>query len=341
MGKADLLSMTQTGAQEERPLAWEVKTQASFKRAWYHYPLNAFLFHALRLTLRIFSREAISKVRIPFADLYFLCARIDREALVSNIYHILGEGASREEAVRLARRTFRRYAQYLIDLICTSRMSEEELRGLISGVSNEGAITRALEGGKGAILLTAHLGNWELGGMILKALHLPVNIVYFPDRIWGVEKSRRKYRERKGVGQLAIDGSPFSLVFMMAALRRNEIVCLQGDRNYGRRGVKVDFFGAPVSFPPGPVVLAMTSKAPLIPIFIIQDDGRGYRFLVEEPVPVQETGHRQQDIRENLGRVARVLEEYLEKYPDQWFNYVSYWREPCGGKGEASGNAHG
>jgi len=341
VGKADLLSMTRTGEKGKMALAWEVKPQASFKRAWYHYPVNAFLFHALRLTLRLFSRKAISKVRIPFADLYFLCARMDREALISNIHHILGERASREEAVRLARRTFRRYAQYLIDLICTSRMSEEELRGLISGVSNKGAITRALEGGKGVILLTAHLGNWELGGMVLKTFRLPVNIIYFPDRIWGVEKSRRRYRERKGVGQLAIDGSPFSLVSMMAALRRNEIVCLQGDRNYGRRGVKVDFFGAPVSFPPGPVMLAMSSKAPLIPIFIIQDDGKGYRFLVENPVPIQETGHREEDIQENLARVARILEEYLEKYPDQWFNYVPYWGEPSGGREGASAKAHG
>jgi len=315
--------------------AWEVQYQNPSRRAWYHYPLNAFLFHALRLTLRIFSREAISRVRIPFADLYFLCARMDREALISNIHHILGEGVPKEEATRLAKKTFRRYAQYLIDFICTSRMSEEELRGLVSGVSSEGTITRALEGGKGVILLTAHLGNWELGGMILKALHLPVNIVYFPDRIRGVEKSRRKYREKKGVGQLAINGSPFSLVSMMQALRRNEIVCLQGDRNYGRRGVKVDFFGSPVSFPPGPVMLAMTSKAPLIPLFIIQEDGKGYRFLVEDPVRMQDTGHRAEDIRENVTRVTSVLERYLKEYPDQWFSYVPYWADgPEGGGAE-------
>jgi KDO2-lipid IV(A) lauroyltransferase len=250
---------------------------------------------------------------------------LDREALVSNIQHILGKEGSRDEAVRLARNTLRRYAQYLIDLICSSRMNEAQLRGLISGVSNNQAIHKALEGGKGAILLTAHLGNWELGGMILKALQLPVHIVYFPDRIWGVEKSRRRYRERKGVGQLSISGSPFSLVSMIQVLRRNEIVCLQGDRNYGRRGMKADFFGSPVTFPPGPVLLAMASKAPLIPIFIIQEDGKGYRFLVEDPVPMQDTGNREEDARENLERVVRILEGYLRRYPDQWFNYLPYW----------------
>lgn len=312
-------------------MAWEMKQEVSTRRTWYHYPLNAFLFHALRFTLRIFSREAISKVRIPFADLYFFFARLDREALISNIQHILGEGNSREEVVRLARNTFRRYAQYLIDLICTSRMSEEELKGLISEASNDEVILKALQDGRGAILLTAHLGNWELGGMILKVLNLPVNIVYFPDRIWGVEKSRRRYREKKGVGQLAITGSPFSLVSMMQALRRNEIVCLQGDRNYGRRGVKVNFFGSPVSFPPGPVMLAMTSKAPLIPIFIIQEEGKGYRFIVEDPVAIRDTGRREEDIRENLARVASVLERYLKEYPDQWFNYVPYWAEGSNG----------
>jgi len=327
MDKADLLSVAGPKLLRSKSLAWEAESKISFRRAWYHYPLNALLFHALRLTLRLFSREAISKVRIPFADLYFFFARLDREALISNIQHILGEGAPREEAVRLARNAFRRYAQYLIDLICSSRMNEEQLRGLISGASNDEAIGKALEAGKGAILLTAHLGNWELGGMILKALHLPVNIVYFPDRIWGVEKSRRRYRERKGVGQLSIGSSPFSLVSMVQALRKNEIVCLQGDRNYGRRGIRVDFFGGPVTFPPGPILLAMASKAPLIPIFIIQEDEKGYHFLVEDPVPMQDTGNREEDIRENLIRVVRILEAYLGKYPDQWFNYVPYWKE--------------
>jgi len=331
MEKADLLSVSEPPLVDGRSLTWEVEPKASFRRAWYHYPLNAFLFHALRLTLRLFSREAISRVRIPFADLYFFFARLDREALISNIQHILGEEAPREEAVRLARNTFRRYAQYLIDLICAPRMKEEQLRGLISGVSNEQIIENALQAGKGAILLTAHLGNWELGGIILKALHLPVNIVYFPDRIWGVEKSRRRYRERKGVGQFSISNSPFSLVSMIGALRRNEIVCLQGDRNYGRRGVKIDFFGSPVAFPPGPVILAMASKAPLIPLFILQEDRKGYRFLVEDPVPMQDTGNREEDIRQNLIRVVRILEKYLKRYPDQWFNYVPYWPEASQG----------
>ena len=332
MKKPDLLSVARPAPQGNGVSAWEVQYQNPFQRAWYHYPLNAFLFHALRLTLRIFSREAISQVRIPFADLYFFFARLDREALISNIQHILGEGSFRKEAVRLARNTFRHYAQYLIDLICISRMSEEGLKALISEVSNDEVILKALKAGRGAILLTAHLGNWELGGMILKVLDLPVNIVYFPDRIWGVEKSRRRYREKKGVGQLSITGSPFSLVSMMQALRRNEIVCLQGDRNYGRRGVKVDFFGSPVSFSPGPVMLAMASKAPLIPIFIIHEDKKGYRFLVEDPVPIQDTGNREEDIRENLARVASVLERYLKEYPDQWFNYVPYWTNGSNGE---------
>jgi KDO2-lipid IV(A) lauroyltransferase len=127
---------------------------------------------------------------------------------------------------------------------------------------------------------------------------------------------------------------------MMKALRRNEIVCLQGDRNYGRRGVKVEFFGSPVSFPPGPVILAMASKAPLIPIFILQEE-KGYRFLVEDPVPMQETGNREEDMRENLTRVTSVLEGYLRRYPDQWFNYVSYWKNGTAVRGEAGSGDHG
>ncbi|HEX9920723.1 MAG TPA: hypothetical protein VGB21_04430, partial [Candidatus Methylomirabilis sp.] len=75
MDKAELLAVSEAMPKGRSSIVWEVESRTPFKRAWYHYPLNAFLFHALRLTLRLFSREAISKVRIPFADLYFLFAR--------------------------------------------------------------------------------------------------------------------------------------------------------------------------------------------------------------------------------------------------------------------------
>ena len=262
----------------------------------------------------------VTAVYYPF----FVTRRHNYQA---NLRHILGDGVS---SWRLFTTTFRmciNYAYYMIDLFRFDDARERELRAVLSEASGYEHLTEAVSKGKGAILLTAHLGNWELGGIVLSQLGHPVNVVYFPDGSGRFDRSRTKMRLMRGVKEIRLDPERISPLAMMRALEDGELVALQGDKLYHDSGVKVNFFGAPAYFPRGPVLLAMLTGAPILPSFIIMDRDAKYRIIVEPPIYAERTDDRERDIEENLGKVAAVFEKYIGEHYDQWYCLTRFWED--------------
>jgi KDO2-lipid IV(A) lauroyltransferase len=111
--------------------------------------------------------------------------------------------------------------------------------------------------------------------------------------------------------------SPLSGLQILNHLRMNKIVAMVGDREFFGRGRPVTYFGKKVAFPVGPVMVAMKSGAPLIPVFVIkQSDGR-YAGILEEPIFVDDNGG--EAIDRALNRLVRVFETYIRRHPDQWY----------------------
>lgn len=228
----------------------------------------------------------------------------------------------------LFKTTFRmcvNYAYYLIDLFRFDDDRKHELETLLSGASGYEVIKEALSGGKGAILLTAHLGNWELGGIVLSQLGHPVNVVYFPDGSSRIEKNRTRRRLMRGVKEIKLDPERISPLAMMRALEAGELVALQGDKLFHDSGMKVKFFDAHAFFPRGPVLLAMLTGAPILPCFILMDKDARYKIVVEPPIHAAKTGDREKDIEENLTKVAAVFEKYIGMHYDQWYCLTRFW----------------
>ena len=146
--------------------------------------------------------------------------------------------------------------------------------GLVASVEGEAHIDAALAAGHGLIFLTAHFGNWELAGrLVTRRFGRPTHVLVAAEPDPGVEAFLR------GAGRLRFvtRGHPVAGVTLLAALRRNEVVAMQGDRGLGTRGdLAVDFFGAPAAFPLGPFVLARAAGAPLVPAFCVLRDDRRY-----------------------------------------------------------------
>ncbi len=167
-----------------------------------------------------------------------------------------------------------------------TRPPEESSRLVESVVGFE----RILEGrkrGKGVLLLTAHLGNWEVGGLMLAEVKQPIHVVLVPDIYPAVEKARRRLHERCGVTEIPIDRSFTPTLAVLRALSENAIVAMQGDRDFNNTGVAVPFFGREAYFPRGPLRVAMATDAAVLPAFIVRvADGR-YRAILEEPLPIE------------------------------------------------------
>lgn len=250
-----------------------------------------------------------------------------RAAILGNYARVLGAPERSRAVEDAARAMVASHSRLWIDLLRYSARPERVRRELrVTDVGTE-RLLAARNAGKGAILLTAHVGNFELGGLFLRELGLDVAVVYAPDPSPVVEAHRARARERMGVAGIPVTTSALSSLNVLRALDRNAFVAMQGDRDVSSTGRPVRLFDTPVSFPVGPFKLAAAAGAPLLPVFVLQEPGRAYRTVVEAPIAVEDArrGGREEALGDAMAAFAAVLERTIRTYPEQWYRFTPFW----------------
>jgi len=307
---------------------------AQFKLASRSRGLNALYRGLLSILMPCFAfvaprwnRRLLRAVGRFLATLFWKLRPKYEWAVRQNIGHVLGKPAADPEVLRLAYRMHYNHAYFWIDLF---RYADADAATIDRLIDHEAAERRLMEiygEGRGVILATAHIGNWELGGLALGKRDIPVTVVYSRDRFDEIERFRSGARLSSRVREIAVSDSPFAALPLVAALRRGEIVALQVDRDWNDRGIAVPFFGRQAFFLTGPAALARLSGAPLVYCFILHQGDGTYRLVVDGPLQLAESGDREQDIEENVGRVAAGLEPYILDHLDQWYCYYAVWED--------------
>lgn len=225
-------------------------------------------------------------------------------------------GASGARLDELTAGVFRDFAMCFSDLVTTNRQPSTRLTAHVSQARGT-ALLEGLEGGM--ISLTAHVGNWELAGRLLALRSArPTHVVVAEEEVRALERWVR--RDGDGVRFVPRTAPTVSLQ-LVAALRRGEVVAVQGDRALGTRGdALVPFFGRPAPFPLGPFVLARALRAPLVPAFCMLDSEYRYTVTVPEPLTVTPGGEE-----EALRAWVALLEDTVRRHPTQWFNFFDVW----------------
>jgi KDO2-lipid IV(A) lauroyltransferase len=225
-------------------------------------------------------------------------------------------GWSEREVEDLSRRIFRNFARNLVDYGRFDTITDDALDRLLPSAQDLHFLDESFSKGRGVILVTGHIGNWELGALFFARRGFKINVVTIPEGRERIDSIRGAYRMRQDIRTIVVDGSPFSSLEIVAALRRGEVVAMLVDRWNGTDGVPATFFGAERRFPRGPFVLSRATGAPIIPAFIVRD-GSVYRGVVDPPffmdAPEDEPGAL---------RVSESLERMIRTYPDQWYNFA-------------------
>jgi KDO2-lipid IV(A) lauroyltransferase len=250
------------------------------------------------------------------------------QAVRANLAVIQGKPADSDPVRRLADGMVSSHFSAWIDFLHFASRPPEESARLVESVMGFSRIVEARQHGKGVLLLTAHLGNWEVGGFMLAQVKMPIHVVLVPDIFPGVERARRKLHERAEVVEIPVDRSFAPTLAVMRALEANGIVAMQGDRDFNNTGLAVPFFGRESYFPRGPLRVAMATGATVLPAFIVQmPDGR-YRAVVEEPLEVTRSSDRDAALADNIRRYATILERYVREFPEQWYCFYPFWDDP-------------
>ena len=292
----------------------------SSKRLLFH--LGFFYLNLIGFFCRLLPRKISLSLAVLVGNFYWAVMKKDREMVKRNLSQILEKPS---EAGKIARQTFVRYAQYLVDYTRMDLLKEDNLGNLVSDFQGKEQIDRALSRGKGAMILTAHLGNWEMGGVFLSLLGYSLNVITAHDVAVRLHDYRVRLRQEQRIKVITLNDTLSSSLAVFKALKDNELVALLGDRELMGKGIPVKFFGQKVFFPIGPALLARLSEADLIPTFVLMGADGKYLCRAEPPLPIQKTSSRDEDLAANAQGIAEVMEKFIRSYPDQWFTFYDYF----------------
>lgn len=184
-------------------------------------------------------------------------------------------------------------------------------------------LEEAYRKGNGVIVLTCHMGAFDLVGSIL-AMQYPTNIIVRELHNPKLNELVLKNRTRLGA---KIFYSGDSMLKVVRHLNKGEIVIILIDQDIRRmKGVFVDFFGKPAYTPIGGTWLALNTKAEVVPMGIRQKENYRHQVTIKPPVPVTRTGNKEQDLLENTARFSQALEELIRQDPTQWTWMHQRWK---------------
>ncbi len=276
-------------------------------------------YYALFLATRYLPKVFCHWMGRIFVSIVYPFLKKDQAGLAYNLSLALNKPVDDPFIKKTIRKIFFNYTEYMADFLMMPQLPPHKAKEFFSHLERENIIQEALTRGKGAILLSAHVGNWEFGGIMARMSNYPLAVVAIPHNTPGTNSLVNKLRKDRGIKVFEISTSPFAGIEVLHHLRDNGVVAMIGDKDFMGHGRLINFFGKEIPFPVGPVVLAMQSGAALIPAFTLkQSDGR-YFGILEDEIPLDREGDRDEEINKNMEKTARIFEKYIRKYPDQWY----------------------
>lgn len=242
---------------------------------------------------------------------------------LNNIQQSFGGCMDRDKAKRLNRRVIRHFGQMVFETPHTMRLNRDNLDRYLY-FANEENFQGALEKGKGAFILTAHFGNWELMSAAIPLYFGGIAAIARPFDFQPLDQLVNELRSRFGS---VIIPKQRAMRKILMSLRQKKAVGILLDQNVAwYDGVFVNFLGRWACTNKGLALIAMKTGAPVIPTFSVrQEDGR-YCIIFEDEVRLVSTGDKTRDVEENTALFTGMIEKYIRRYPDHWFWFHMRWK---------------
>lgn len=244
-----------------------------------------------------------------------------RKRLIENYRHIRGQNTPENVLEATARQAFKNLCVCYADLL---RVPVMKKRTALIGELDCRTIDRVLAQGRGAILVTGHIGNWDLAGVFLSALGYPISAVVEPiPRGW--TKTFNRYRSACSMETIPIPERQR----INRAIEKKRLLALVADRDLTGRGILCPAFDAHRYFPKGPAVYSLRYGVPIVIGYFVRQQKKNsppYLGVIEGPIEFQATGDMDTDINNLTSLIAFRLNELIRRYPDQWLVFNANWQ---------------
>lgn len=253
-----------------------------------------------------------------------------RRGTTANATAIFGRRLAAPEQRRFTRDVAGSFVSFILEVCRSSRETPDALLARIDAVVGEQAYRQARRDGRGAVLVTAHLGSFELGLAALRRVEPRVHVVYKRDAAHAFEAMRAGLRRRLGVIEAPIDAGLPTWLGLREALLRGEAVVMQADRAMpGQHSEVVPFLHGRLRVPTGPVRLARLTRSLIVPVFTIRKPSGRFEIRILPPIePGVEPGRPGPDPA--VAAVAQAIESIVSLHPTQWLMLGAAFEEAPG-----------
>jgi predicted LPLAT superfamily acyltransferase len=215
------------------------------------------------------------------------------------------------------------FGQTLIDKVVVMAGVENRFTYDFDGEEN---LRKIVAQGKGGILLSAHVGNWEAAGHLLRRLDTRINVVMYDAEHERIKTYLDQVTGGRNFNVIVIRNDMSHVYAIGEALQKNELICLHADRFLeGNKTQELQFLGETAKFPQGPFFLAAGFNVPVSIVFAFKESLTHYHFYGSELLRRREEESKLNFSDRLIKTFVADLEEKVKKYPEQWFNYYNFW----------------
>jgi len=283
-----------------------------------------FFFNLLSRKNAIFGGETLGRWA-------FFLLKDARRTTLKNLRSAFKKAKSEKELRIIALDVFQEIGKNAADV---ARLRKLDPSGIDEIIEIEGVehLDRAYKKGKGVIVLTGHIGNFELLAACLSLKGYKFSVI--GRELYDARLNRLLIKNRESVGLENISSSQ-DVRRAIKALRAGRLLGVLADQDSTKvKGIFVDFFGRAARTPVGPAFLHLKIGSPIIPVAILRERNERYRILVKPPLKFESRGDKNQDVRELTERYTEILEQIIREHPSQWLWMHARWKSRPASSGQ-------
>jgi KDO2-lipid IV(A) lauroyltransferase len=289
-------------------------------------PAQAIAYLFLRYiiaALDVFTYDFARRVGKLIGRIMYVLDAKHRRIAVKNIQRAEGMPRSEREVHRLVRRVYEHFAVGAIETLLIPRMvSRGDLDRFVK-LEDFHLLDEALAKGRGAIVVLAHMGNWEVSGLAVSLKGYDLSSIARP--IENPFLDAYVNRLRRSTGQEIIPKHR-AVRSMAESLKSNKILAILADQNARKNGIFVPFFGRPASTVRSPALMALKYGAPILAVNTFRSGRCEYRAVMTPEIPIPKGLDREKAIEKITTDVTARLEGFIRAHPEQWMWLHARWK---------------
>ena len=284
------------------------------KRALARWAYYFFLWFFNLLDYRLV--KAMSNGLISIA---FIVVKRMRKVAKESLTIAFGKEKSEAEIEAIVRKCFFNLGRSGIEMLCYTQRPKMILNNFSFSPGSRENLERALSEGNGVMAFSAHFGNFPLMLLYLAQCGYPTNAIIRPSRDEKIEASFEESRTRLGLKTIHSYPREACVRQSLKALRNKELLVVLLDQNTGSKsGVFVDFFGQKAGTATGPIIFALRTGSPMLPVFCVRNGEDTHELIIEPHFHLEIKATDEETLQYNVQKITNIIEGYIRKYPTEW-----------------------